>query len=260
MALPNDSLEATGVLADPKSAHVLMVDDESTTLEVMEMLLHAQGYREITCCSDPRKAFDTIAELEPDVVLLNLRMPHVSGLEILAGMREQAALAAIPVLIMTGSSDATLKRRALDLGAADFLSKPVDESELALRLRNILAARGHRDGRPSTAPSPLRPPRHASPADAADRIRTIADTFLDRLMVRLDVMDSKLGDEDFDGLGDLAHWLRGAAGTVGLDQFTEHAEELGRAARDDDASRVDATLRELRTLATRAKYGDGSSS
>ncbi len=260
MGVSRRSPEASQALEGPKSARVLMVDDESTTLEVMEMLLHAEGYREISSCADPRRAFDTIVDLEPDVVLLNLRMPHVSGLEILAAMREQPALAAIPVLIMTGSTDSTMKRRALDLGAADFLSKPVDESELALRLRNVLAARGLRDGRPPVVASPLRPRRQTPPADAADRIRTIADTFLDRLMVRLDLMESKLDERDFDGLGELAHWLKGAAGTVGLDQFTEPAETLGWSVREGDAHRVEETLRELRTIATRVKCEDGSAS
>ena len=62
-----------------KSAVVLMVDDEPSTLEVLAIFLHAEGYRDVVKVTDPRKALEMIASLEPDVVLLNLGMPHVSG-------------------------------------------------------------------------------------------------------------------------------------------------------------------------------------
>ena len=69
-------------------------------------------------------------------------MPDVSGFEILAAMREDEALKYVPVIMLTSAVDAETKLEALELGATDFLGKPVDPSELALRLRNTLRAKG----------------------------------------------------------------------------------------------------------------------
>jgi len=234
-----------------KSAVVVMVDDEPTTLEVLEMFLQGEGYRELVKITDPRKAFEQIADLEPDVVLLNLMMPHVSGLEILAAMQAHTSLRTIPVLIITGSSDPDVKRRALEFGAADFLGKPIDPSELSLRLRNTLAARAYREGGVLERRSAAAPTLQPSPTPQADegRIRTIVDTFRERLQPRLDVMEASLQQGDFAGLAALAHWLKGAAGTVGLHEFTAPAEVLGRLARQQRPKEISALIAQLRSLA-----------
>jgi class 3 adenylate cyclase len=78
-------------------------------------------------------------------VLLDLNMPHVSGFDVLASMRADPVLKHIPAIVMTSADDPETRLKALDLGASDFLRKPVDPSELALRLRNTLAAKAHRE-------------------------------------------------------------------------------------------------------------------
>jgi len=94
---------------------------------------------------DSRVAVLTAAEHRPDVVLLDLVMPHVGGLEVLAEMRRHPLLAFTPVVILTSSTDPETKLKALELGATDFLAKPVDPSELALRLRNTLTVKAYQD-------------------------------------------------------------------------------------------------------------------
>ena len=79
------------------------------------------------------------------MLLLDLMMPTVSGFDILAHLREHPEMRHVPVIVLTSASDPTTKLRVLELGAADFLEKPVDPSELALRLRNTLAFKAHRD-------------------------------------------------------------------------------------------------------------------
>ena len=127
-------------LEERKSATIMMVDDEPTTIDVLEMFLQGEGYERFVALSDSRRALDVIADTRPDVVLLDLMMPEVGGLEILQAMRERQDLQRIPVVILTSSTDAETKLQALELGANDFLAKPVDPSELALRLQNTLAA------------------------------------------------------------------------------------------------------------------------
>jgi DNA-binding response OmpR family regulator len=229
---------------------VMMVDDEPTTLDVIEALLQTEGYQEFHKVVDPRQAFALAKSLRPDVLLLNLMMPHVNGLEILKAMQQDAFLCGLPVLVITGSKDVDLKRRALELGAADFLSKPIDPSELTLRLRNTLAARGRR----------IRPEAedHVTPAGSDPRIRAIADVFLVRLRAKIAAMAASLEAGDLRELSALAHWLKGAAGTVGLHEFTAPAEALERLAEGGRPEALAAAIRELGLLAERIDARDGA--
>ncbi|MDJ0848641.1 MAG: EAL domain-containing protein [Myxococcota bacterium] len=128
-----------------KSATIVMVDDEPTTLDVVEMLLRDEGYERIVPVTDSTQALGVIERERPDVLLLDLMMPEVGGLDILRAMRASEALERIPVVILTSSSDPEAKLEALGLGATDFLGKPVDPSELILRLRNTLSAKSYLD-------------------------------------------------------------------------------------------------------------------
>jgi diguanylate cyclase (GGDEF)-like protein len=134
-----------GEAAAPADSVIMMVDDEELNLEVLQTLLEDAGYRRFVPTSDPLRAMDLLAEYEPDVVLLDLMMPGLSGFEILRLMRADDALRHVPVVVLTSSTDSDTKLQALELGATDFLAKPVDASELALRLRNTLSAKAYRD-------------------------------------------------------------------------------------------------------------------
>jgi len=121
-------------------AHILMVDDEPLNMDVLQIHLEMEGYRRFTLISDSRRAIEAIHRESPDVILLDLVMPHLSGFEILEAIRSQPQLQLLPVIVLTSSDDAQTKLRALQLGATDFISKPVDTSELSLRMRNTLSA------------------------------------------------------------------------------------------------------------------------
>jgi len=124
---------------------VMMVDDDPFTIDVIREFLGDAGYRNIVAISDPHDAVRKIQEVRPDVVMLDLMMPEVTGFDILRGMREDEELRYTPVIMLTAASDADTKLEALELGAADFLAKPVDPSELTLRLRNTLAFKAYRN-------------------------------------------------------------------------------------------------------------------
>lgn len=125
------------------SAKIMLVDDEPINTDVLQTYLEGEGYTNFVATSDSRQALSTMSAEKPDVVLLDLMMPEVSGFDILTAMRRDKALQHIPVVILTSSDDADTKLKALQLGAMDFLAKPVDASELALRLRNTLAAKAY---------------------------------------------------------------------------------------------------------------------
>ena len=128
-----------------KNANIMMVDDEPITMEVVRAFLEDAGYRNLILVEDSTRAMQQLRENRPDVLLLDVVMPEVSGFDILGMLRQEPEFVHMPVIILTSSSDAVTKLQALDRGATDFLSKPVDPSELALRVRNTLAAKAYQD-------------------------------------------------------------------------------------------------------------------
>ena len=128
-----------------KQASIMMVDDEPVILETLENLLEDAGYKNFVSTAEATKAIELMQSTKPDIVLLDVMMPEVSGLEILESMELDDELQYIPSIIITASTDSATKLRALELGATDVLNKPVDPSELALRVRNTLATKANQD-------------------------------------------------------------------------------------------------------------------
>jgi diguanylate cyclase len=124
---------------------VLMIDDEPMLTDVIQAYLEDAGYSRLVAVNDPTLALETARRCKPSLVLLDLMMPKVSGFDILAQMRADEALRYVPVIVLTAASDPATKLRALDLGATEFLAKPVDASELVLRVRNSLALKVYQD-------------------------------------------------------------------------------------------------------------------
>jgi diguanylate cyclase (GGDEF)-like protein len=128
-----------------EEALVMMVDDEALLTDVIQTHLEDAGYTRFVACNTPLDALDLIRSRRPDILLLDLMMPEVSGFDILSAMRQDAALEFLPVIVLTAASDPATKLQALEIGATEFLSKPVDASELVLRVRNTLAFKQHQD-------------------------------------------------------------------------------------------------------------------
>ena len=128
-----------------KGAVIMMVDDEPTTIEILEAFLEGEGYENFVTTTDSREALPLLESERPDVLLLDLVMPNLGGLEILSMIRNDQSLKHIPVIILTSSTEEETKLEALELGASEFLGKPVDPSELGLRLRNTLASKAYQD-------------------------------------------------------------------------------------------------------------------
>ena len=126
-----------------RNAKIMMVDDEPINMRVLQLHLNAEGYERFVTISDSRTAISVLREEMPSVLLLDLNMPEVSGLDILKLIRSDDELKQLPVIVLTSSNNTDTKFKALELGATDFLSKPVHASELALRMRNTIVARAY---------------------------------------------------------------------------------------------------------------------
>ena len=136
---PDPRFEAT------TGATIMIVDDEPIIVEILKSVLEDVGYRSFVETTDSTRALEVLADEKPDVVLLDVNMPEVTGLDILNGMRGDESLKHIPAIVLTGASDSATKLLALGLGATDVLGKPVDPSELSLRVRNTLTAKAYQD-------------------------------------------------------------------------------------------------------------------
>ncbi|MFB3886835.1 MAG: EAL domain-containing protein [Thermodesulfobacteriota bacterium] len=142
------------------NATIFMVDDEPITMEVVQGFLEEAGYRNFVLIEKSTEAMASLEKQRPDLLLLDLLMPQVSGFDILKAIRGHPKLKHLPVIILTSSSDNRDKLAALDLGATDFLAKPVDPSELRLRVRNTLAAKAYMDQLAFYNPLTKLPNRH----------------------------------------------------------------------------------------------------
>jgi putative two-component system response regulator len=120
---------------------ILAIDDEPANVALLEAMLLEGGYTRVKTITDSRLAMDTCLDFDPDLVLLDLMMPHVDGFAILESIRAAAAEAFLPVIVLTADANESTKLRALRAGATDFLLKPFDQLEVLLRMNNLLETR-----------------------------------------------------------------------------------------------------------------------
>lgn len=126
----------------PGRQRILVVDDQESNVRVLARLAQRAGCDEVHTTTDPAAAETLFASCHPDLVLLDLEMPGLDGFAVLRRLRaRQARGAFVPVLVLTGNMDPAAKRRALEEGANDFLTKPFDATEAILRMRNLLEMR-----------------------------------------------------------------------------------------------------------------------
>jgi putative two-component system response regulator len=128
-----------------KTAKIMIVDDEPLNIMTFRQHLKMEGYENFVTTSNAREALHLLRSERPDVLLLDIRMPEISGLDILRVVGLDPILQHIPVLILTAASDPGTRKQALELGASDFLQKPIDPNELLPRVRNAVVIKKHFD-------------------------------------------------------------------------------------------------------------------
>ena len=137
-------MNPTGLMAAAAhpGSHIVVVDDEQANLDLIERVLARQGYQHVVLTTDPRWMLHNLQDLNPDLVVLDLHMPDMDGFEVLQQLETTVPPADfIPRLVVTADSTPSTRRAALALGAHDFLTKPIDVTETALRVANLLATR-----------------------------------------------------------------------------------------------------------------------
>ena len=120
---------------------IVVIDDEPANVALLEAMLADGGYTRIKTVTDSRLAMETCIAFEPDLVFLDLMMPHVDGFAVLESLRAAAPETFLPVIVLTADANESTKLRALRAGATDFLLKPFDQLEVLLRMNNLLETR-----------------------------------------------------------------------------------------------------------------------
>jgi putative two-component system response regulator len=124
------------------AAKILIVDDEEADIRVLEWALRTAKFPNVRSVTDSSKALEVFNRFQPDIVLLDLNMPEPDGFTVLKRLRETATAGDfLPVLVLTGQNTAEARSQAMAAGANDFLGKPVDYTEVMLRIRNLLQTR-----------------------------------------------------------------------------------------------------------------------
>lgn len=125
-----------------ESANILILDDESANAEFLRVVLEPEGYGRVVELTSPVEALDRFEEIDPDLVILDLMMPGHDGFEVMQRIRARMDPDDyLPILVVTGDTSAETQRRALSMGAGDFLTKPLSPANVRLRVHNLLETR-----------------------------------------------------------------------------------------------------------------------
>ena len=119
------------------SAHILVVDDIAKNVKLLADVLAVKGFR-ISTAASGEEALERIAADMPDLVLLDVMMPGMSGYDVCKAIRADASTGILPVVLVTALDPAQERIKGLDAGADDFLTKPVNQAELLARVRSLL--------------------------------------------------------------------------------------------------------------------------
>jgi putative two-component system response regulator len=124
-----------------RNARLLVVDDEVANVEVLIRTLTRAGFTRVESTTDSREVASLYIQHRPDLILLDLHMPHLDGLDVMDQLNEIAEASYLPILILSGDLTPEARREALSRGAKDFVNKPFQADELLLRIKTLLETR-----------------------------------------------------------------------------------------------------------------------
>ena len=133
--------EQENLLKVPK---ILIIDDEERNIRLLKAMLLSEEYH-LTGVLSGKEALESLDEINPDLILLDVMMPEIDGFEVCSLIKQDEKTRAIPVIIVTALNEKEHRIKALKAGADDFLSKPVDRTELMIRVKSLLRIKAYHD-------------------------------------------------------------------------------------------------------------------
>jgi DNA-binding response OmpR family regulator len=132
-----DAVDWSIARAESSQTHVLVVDDDLKILAILQALLIPWGLR-VTTLSDPQKFWDILPVTKPDLLILDVEMPVVNGLDLCKSVRQQADWSHLPIIFLTARVEPNLIQEVFSIGADDFVTKPVVGPEIISRIKNLM--------------------------------------------------------------------------------------------------------------------------
>ncbi|HLF41595.1 MAG TPA: response regulator [Acidimicrobiia bacterium] len=142
-------------------ATVLVVDDDPVILKLLEVNFEMEGFT-VVRASDGAEGLQRAREAHPDVVVLDVMMPRMTGYEVAAALRADAATSGIPIIFVTARAQSSDVERGIELGVDDYVTKPFDPLDLIARVNTVLARSRLRRDEP---PAPVAPPPSGAEAE-----------------------------------------------------------------------------------------------
>jgi CheY-like chemotaxis protein/HPt (histidine-containing phosphotransfer) domain-containing protein len=229
--------------------NILLVEDGDTNRKLLRVTLSRSGAN-VATAENGKIALHLAGEESFDLVLMDMQMPVMDGYTATRILRDRGFTG--PIIALTAHAMKGDREKCEAAGCSGYLTKPINMDEL---LKTVLlatnGAAGPRrlasasNGQPLAAiPSVV---RSSLPTDDPE-IRAIVNEFVEKLSVEIEKMDAASCKADYSELAKLAHWLKGAGGTVGFDCFTEPAKQLEKFAADKADAKIGDVLQRLRSL------------
>jgi CheY-like chemotaxis protein/PAS domain-containing protein len=230
---------------DRQTARILVVDDVEENRALLEVILSKLGYVPVQC-SGGKQAVMLCRQDTYDIILMDIQMPEVNGLEAVNQIRADSLNAAVPIIAMTASNQKDDELAALDCGCDDYLIKPINRKLLEQKIwRNLAKMRQIRQaeqGQEITSFLEGDPDYH----------KTI-ETFVGNLPSRIADMRQAFEKQDFKELAFKVHALKGLGGFAGFAVFTEKAARIEDSLREKDVDKIQAQIDEMVQLCMRTK-------
>ncbi len=243
-------------------ARVLVVDDGPENRELVKLVLDDHGLM-IDEAGNGQIAVEMASRNEYDVILMDVQMPVMDGFTATRTLRDTGIQA--PIVALTANAMKGFEQECLDAGYSDYISKPIDIDHFLAQMAELLDAnpaqtqaqqRTTWNGEIAKQQTADNTPTSTKSLSSQDpRFAELGKRFLQRLAGQLVEMDQAWSDRDFSKLASLAHWLKGAGGTVGFDAFSSPALALEVAAKSGDENAIEIKLNRLRQIAAQTSSG-----
>jgi CheY-like chemotaxis protein/HPt (histidine-containing phosphotransfer) domain-containing protein len=251
---PNEAVTAGGAITKRQlqrlpSAEILLAEDGETNRQLIRAVLEHAG-AQVVLAENGEEAIRQVYRGNFDLILMDMQMPIMDGYTATRRLREQGCT--LPIIALTADALPGAKEQCLAAGCTGYMSKPIDIDSL---LRNVAGALG--TTAQSTNPSA---PQNES-VRSSERViesslpmdqptfRQVVRSFVAELPEKIGEMQRAYDDGQPEHLAELAHWLKGTAGTVGFDCMTEPARRLQSVARQGASEQIEQCLQELAILA-----------
>jgi PAS domain S-box-containing protein len=242
-------------------ARVLVVDDGDENRELVTVVLEEIGLK-VEGAENGQVAIEKAQREDFAVIFMDVQMPVMDGFTATRQLRLKGFKT--PIIALTAHAMKGFEEEIMAVGFSGYLTKPIDIDAMIRKLADLLRARSLNadhserqfepcitDTENASKPVEVEPPLISRLVANNPRFQPIVEKFVRRLADQLDAMSKAWDERNFEELANLAHWLKGAGGTVGFDAFTEPAFGLEQLAKTQNTEEIEAAIAELRRIAGR---------